>query len=250
MNRNRGFTHLLAIGVIAFVAIVALGGMSSSAGGSASVWDSVRSFFTGGGKEITGSGAPSGAHYNLNIIGVPKDKTADMTGNQGHRIFVKLEGKSKIMLSEGDFMVLDANGTDGNGAAFQLPNPDVDEDGTTEYSVYVRALGKPGGSAKMQSCYTDTTTETWCAVDIEGGVSQIDITRTKGRSTFTNVSKDLLYVDVCLAVDLAGNCTDSKVMPLFSDELSEYFWDYDNAGLRLAQLRFYNVETEAWNLTN
>src|SRR3989338_11328150 len=69
-----------------------------------------------------GNGAPSGAHYNLNLIGVPKGKTADMTGNNGHRIFVKLTGGTKIMLAEGDFQVLDANGTDGS-AAFQLPLP-------------------------------------------------------------------------------------------------------------------------------
>jgi len=197
----------------------------------------------------TGNGAPSGAHYNLNIIGVAKGKTADMTGSNGHRIFVPLEGKAKILLSEGDFQVLDANGTDANGASFQLPNPDPDGDGTTAYSVYVRALGKPGGSAKMQSCYTDGQTgDTWCAVDIDGGVSQIDITRSKGKSTFTNVSKDLLYVDVCLAVDLDGNCVDSVVMPLFSDELDEYFWEYDNSGLKVAQLRFYEIPTVAWEL--
>ena len=46
---------------------------------------------------ITGNGAPSGPHYNLNIIGVPKDKTADMTGNNGHRIFVPLLGKTSIL---------------------------------------------------------------------------------------------------------------------------------------------------------
>lgn len=248
---NKGFGHLVLIAIVAVGAFALLGGLSSSDGQSAGVWDSVKSFFSGGSKDktTTGSGAPSGAHYNLNLIGVPKDKTADMTGNQGHRIFVPLTGKTKIMLSEGEFAVLDANGTDGNGAAFQLPNPDVDGDGTTEYSVYVRALGKPGGKAKMQSCYTDgITAETWCAVDIDGGVSQIDITRARGKSTFTNVSKDLLYVDVCLAVDLAGNCTSSEVQPLFSDELDSYFWDYDNKGLRVAQLRFYNVETEAWAL--
>ena len=44
----------------------------------------------------TGNGAPSGAHYNLNIIGVPKDKSADMTGNNGHRMFVKPDGKTRI----------------------------------------------------------------------------------------------------------------------------------------------------------
>src|SRR5213083_3736619 len=43
-------------------------------------------------KAMTGNGAPSGAHYNLNIIGVSKDKTATMTTGDGHRIFVQLNG--------------------------------------------------------------------------------------------------------------------------------------------------------------
>lgn len=188
----------------------------------------------------TGNGAPSGAHYNLNIIGVSKDKTAAMDNNSGHRIFVKLWGAdSKILLTEGDFAVLDANGTDGT-AKFQLPNPDPDGDGTTSYSVYVRALGKPSGSAKMQTCYTDDT-GTWCAVDFAGGVSQIDITRSKGKSTFTNVSKDLLYVDYCVTW-VEGVCTNVDQVPLFSEDV-EYFWDYDNSGLKVAQLRFYEVPT-------
>lgn len=29
----------------------------------------------------TGNGAPNGPHYNINIIGVPKGKTADMNGD-------------------------------------------------------------------------------------------------------------------------------------------------------------------------
>jgi len=174
-----------------------------------------------------------------------------MTGNNGHRIFVKLVGAdTKILLTEGDFQVLDANGTDGT-AKFQLPNPDVDGDGTTSYSVYVRALGKPGGSAQMQSCYTDAT-GTWCAVSWAGGVEQIDITRTKGKSTFENVSKDLLYVDYCAAftdtngdgVFTADECTDVDQVPLFGVEADEFFWDYDNNGLKLAQFRFYEIPTD------
>ncbi|AKD04266.1 hypothetical protein POKO110462_11855 [Pontibacter korlensis] len=98
----------------------------------------------------TGNGAPSGAHYTLNIIGVPKGKTAPMDGNSGHRILVTLEGNTKLNLqnadlTDGTFRVLDANGTDGNGALFQLPSPDLVNDGITSYSVYARALGKPGG---------------------------------------------------------------------------------------------------------
>jgi len=200
----------------------------------------------------TGNGAPSGAHYNLNIIGVPKGKTADMTGNNGHRIFVPLWGKAKIMLTEGDFAVLDANGTDANGASFQLPNPDEDMDGTTSYSVFVRALGKPGGKATMQSCYEDTD-GTWCAVDFVGGVEPITLESTKGPSRFENVSKDLLYVDVCYAWDAGADtvlgteddvCTDVRQVPLFGDDTLSYFWDYDNQGLKLAQLRFYEIPTD------
>ncbi|HEX9013525.1 MAG TPA: hypothetical protein VF813_08410, partial [Anaerolineaceae bacterium] len=102
------------------------------------------------------NGAPNGAHYNLNIIGVPKDKTAPMDGNNGGRIFVPLEGKTSIYLKLGTtFAVLDANGTDADGASFQLPNPDPTNSGTTQYSVWARALGKPGGSSKTTTCATD-----------------------------------------------------------------------------------------------
>ena len=75
-----------------------------------------------------GNGAPAGAHYNLNIIGVAKDKTAVMTDTSRHTIFVPLEGKTSIRLTEGDFAVLDGNGTDGQ-AAFRLFGRSVLEDG-------------------------------------------------------------------------------------------------------------------------
>ena len=199
------------------------------------------------GAVATGNGAPSGAHYNLNVIGVPKGKTAEMTGNMGHRIFVGL-GKTgevsntRINLSEGDFQVLDANGTDGV-AAFQLPNPDEDGDGTTSYSVYVRALGKPGGKATIQSCYEDTD-GTWCAVDFIGGVEPITLESTtgKGAKQFENVSKYLLYVDYCVTWE-DDVCTEVDQIALFSDDTLEYFWSYDNEGLKLAQFRFYEIPT-------
>ena len=168
----------------------------------------------------------SGAHYTLNIIGVPQGKTADMTGDNGRRIFVPRVGSAKINLSEGPFAVLDANGTDGT-AAFQLPNPDPDGDGTTTYSVFARALGKPGGSSKTTTCFTDTT-GTWCSV-----YSSV-LVRGTGKSSFDNVSKELLYV----YVDTNGDGTLERYS-LFSDALAQYYWQYDNSGLHLAQLRFY-----------
>ena len=179
----------------------------------------------------TGNGAPSGPHYNLNLIGVAKDKTAVMTGGDGHVIFVRLWGNTKILLTAGDFMVLDANGTDGS-AAFRLPDPDPLNlnNGTFSYSVWVRALGKPGGRATGSTCFTDLLTgEFLCSMQT------VTLKRTSGQSKFTDVSKELL--SVCTAVDLTGTCT-SRVS-LFDSSGKDFLWSYDNQGLKLAQLRFY-----------
>lgn len=184
--------------------------------------------------QATGNGAPSGSHYTLNIIGVPKDKTAAMDGNNGSRIFVPLWGKAKINLTEGAFGVIDANGTDADGAAFSLPNPDPDADGVTEYSVYARALGTPGGSSTTTTCATDPVTgDEVCSTE------SMVLVRSKGKSTFTNVSRELLYV----YYDLDGDGT-PELIPLFDQRLEDYFWDYDNRGLKVAQLRFYDVSTD------
>lgn len=178
-----------------------------------------------------GTGAPNGSHYTLNIHGVPKGKTATMTGSDTRNIFVPLYGKTSIYLKEGPFKVLDANGTDSNGATFQLPNPDPTLSGTSTYSVFVRALGKPGGSSKMTSCVKDSIGDTYCSTE------QVVTVRSTGKSKFVNVSSQLLTV--CLDTDGNGTC-DTRV-PLFSDSSYSYLWSYDNQGLRLAQLRFYPV---------
>ena len=187
-----------------------------------------------------GNGAPSGAHYNLNIIGVDKGKTADMTGNMGHRIFVKLEGKTKINLGEGEFQVLDANGTDRDGASFQLPS-----DVATTYAVYARPLGKPGTGATMTTCAEDPDTgDVFCSTDRYVAV------RDTGKSSFTNVSKELLTLTITvleaenpeLYACLGGKVGDVSItttVDLFDACLENYFWEYDNNGLRVLQLRFY-----------
>ena len=176
-----------------------------------------------------GNDAPSGGHYNLNIIGVPKGKKADMTGNNGHRIFVPMGGNTKINLREGDFQVLDANGTDGT-AAFQLPNPDPTNSGITSYSVYIRALGKPGGSASIVTCALDNQNVEYCSGE------EVQLVRVSGKSSFTNVSKELLYIYAMIDGRL-------QRIPLFDDRFHDFFWSYDNNGLKLAQLRFYQEST-------
>jgi hypothetical protein len=54
--------------------------------------------------ELAGNGFPKGGHdYKLNIIGVPKDKTADMDDNNGRRIFVQLNGGQKVCVTDEDW---------------------------------------------------------------------------------------------------------------------------------------------------
>lgn len=172
-----------------------------------------------------GNGAPSGPHYNLNIIGT-KDKKPDMNNNSGHRIFVDLQGPTKIYLIEGPYAVIDANGTDGE-AKFQLPNPDPDNDGTTDYSVFARALGKPNGEADMQTQAYEIDGEKWVESELI-----LTLKRTHGKQKFENVSKYLLYIYY-----------EGKRYPLFHKDFADWLWYYDNYGLRIAQLRFYEIPT-------
>ncbi len=176
--------------------------------------------------QTTGNGAPSGTHYNLNVIGVPKGKTASISS--GNRIFVPLSGTCRVALSMGSFSVLDGNCTDGQ-AAFQLPNPDPTATGTFTYSVWARPLGKPGGSSTATTCATDPITlEQLCSTE-----SLISV-RSTGKSTFVSASKSLLSINVVLPGD-----TTATRLSLFDSRLQDYFWNYDNNGLKLLQLRFY-----------
>jgi hypothetical protein len=182
---------------------------------------------------LAGNGAPSGKHYNLNLIGVPKAKTASMTGNNGHRIFIYLEGKSKILLQEGpDFQVLDGNGMDGP-AKFQLPDPSPGDGNGLIYLVWIRPVaGK--GKISMDTCYTDKTTgEEWCTAGI------VDATKSK---SFTDVIKELLTLCV---TDDGGDTFHREA--LFDDSNYEYFWETDNQGMRLTQLRFYPISTTSYS---
>jgi len=195
----------------------------------------------------------SGPHYNLNIIGVENPKNSDMTGSDRHTIFVGL-GKnggttSKIYLTPGPFQVCDGNAFDAayscdgskvaaQGAVFQLPcdtatptdtgcPPGVD---SSSYQIWARALGQPGGSATITTCATDDTGQVICSTD------NTILVRNKGKSTFTNVTNQLTSLNACFDVGGVVTCED---VSLFDPDLIDYFWQYQNAGLRLAQLRFY-----------
>jgi len=214
----------------------------------------------GAGTGTTGNGAPSGSHYTLNIIGVPKGKSDAMTGNTGGRIFVllnggedasSLNGKAYSSLDKvntiglvpapvgGSFQVLDANATDSNGALFQLP-----ADVSTAWTVWARALGTPGGSAIQTTCaasFLDVAAgQIFCSDQSEMYL------RSKGKSTFTVVTDELLFLNVTvdstatpgLAACLGVTGTQSVTVSLFNTCFQNYFWNYDNNGLKVLQLRF------------
>jgi hypothetical protein len=236
----------------------------------------------------------TGAHYNLNIIGVKNAKTADMDSDYGTGgvIFVNLSGKSKIGLvmsgsadapyiDPEDYAVLDKNGTDGDGALLALPDPGLDPyivgqdmtgvDTASDYSIFVRPLGKPLGYAKITTCAEVIESEFLDYFDKDGvrvlndaayfgGVASIeqvgqDVTfRNKGKTTYVNVTAELLTI--VLKVDVWTDTNDNNYedageietvyarIPIFSDILQGEYWEYDNSGLKLLSVRFYPIPTD------
>jgi len=204
---------------------------------------------------LADNGAPSGSHYNLNLLGKNKCPGDDLVGGNRHTIFVLLkytdpdpdpdstvttpdyfasiDKRNKIFLAPGtDFQVTDGNACDQDGAGFTLP-----ANVATAWEVYVRELGKPGGNGDLRTCAVSAGVDliTGTADDeVVCSTENVVLVRNTGKSTFRNVTQEL----TTLVVDADGDGNTERV-PLFDDDFYRYYWDYDNNGLRLVQLRFY-----------
>ena len=208
---------------------------------------------------------PGDKEYQFNIIGVKKAKTVDMDNNDGHRIFVALSGTTKIFMT-GDtdtdtaglqcgnkFDVLDANGTDADGATLLVPCDPLTADNLDPnvcFDVYATPLGTPGGSTDVDVvCSFD---DTCLGCDIDGGscaTGNIDFSLAghSGKPVKQNITS-VFRASGC--IDLggeAGVCDTGDID--FNNEwifniaqLEEYYWDYDNEGNKIVQIRFCNVE--------
>jgi hypothetical protein len=208
----------------------------------------------------------SGPHYNLNLLGKDKCPGDDLKGTSRHTIMVllnfsdasepnsivgdgdvlyaDLDKRNKIFLAPGPyFQVTDGNACDKDGAAFTLPDSIA-----SAWDIYVRELGKPGGTGSITTCGVaagedgvigNQDDEVVCSSE------SVDLIRKAGRPVWKNVTKDLTTIDYQTLVGYDAVTNEpiyvDDTVALFDAAFYQYFWDYDNNGLRLVQMRFYPV---------
>ncbi len=241
----------------------------------------MKNFITGAvvtaGMLLASSGAFAGAfgedgmvgkHYQVNFIGVPHDKSVDMTNSNRRTIFVPLNadgevGKSvkiKYMVDSQDnsFRVIDGDATDGE-AIIQVPYEYCTDytTGCTDllgYDVYAIALGKPyGGVLVTAECdYTKQVVDPGGTTGLECEdtllMGSFDIQRKPGRPTVKDIT-NIFRAEGCLDNNADNICNTGDLefrnMWIFNiEELASYMWDYDNNGLKLLQVRFYESSSE------
>lgn len=199
-----------------------------------------------------------GSHYNLNIIGkkidwngggsydnpdrhtifVPENTTGFSIPVYDEGVYTEVSGV-RIWMSQGEeFAVLDGNAFDDGAASFQLA--------PGKYRVYITVRGKPGGSAGItgwikcndtyyfdigsltvskKSAWDDATNLFYVSAKEETDAIDLINTQFSGEDTWVFDYLDALYNYNSL---------------LYPDPL--YFWQYDNNGNKLVQVRFYPVQ--------
>jgi len=212
---------------------------------------------------------PSGAHYNLNIIG----KKSDWSGGGSydnpdrHTMFVP-ENTDEFMLDgshcytpsgtpcwvpeganyhnprilypgitiwmtqypkgtdEDEFAVLDGNAFDDCKCEFQLKS------GT--YTVWIVAKAKPAKKDEPEY-YTDITGWIRYTDELTGTIYYyLEVGKVTVKKNWQNVTDELfMYDGEWVFTYLAGIEAD----PLYEE--AAYFWQYDNHGNKLVQVRFY-----------
>ncbi len=206
-----------------------------------------------------GNPCPGDKEYQVNLIGVPKDKNPDMTNTNGARIFVPLSGPTNIYMT-GDtdtatdglqcgnsFKVLDANGTDGS-ATLLVPCTPVNSTSTSPgvcFDVFATPLGTPNGKADVDVvCEFDATvvladvTADMCVL----GNIDFSLERGKGKPVQQDITP-FMRASGCFDTNASGTCDKGEkafnnIWIFNLEALEDYYWIYDNEGLRVAQIRF------------
>jgi hypothetical protein len=212
----------------------------------------------------------NGPHFNLNLVAKDKLMPGDYDNPDRHTMFVPLDTTDmtfpietpnnlgvdtmtgiKINMTQGaEFAVLDGNATDGEGS-FQL--------GAGKYFVYIAVKAK---SPKFENAYTDITGwveaydnlgQLWYYVPV-GSVS----VSKNGRWTdatglfFVTDAEDPFGFNEVSGLPQVGDYgvwvfdylagLDSWVTDLYNFSDVGYFWQVDNNGNKLIQVRFYPMQ--------
>jgi hypothetical protein len=201
----------------------------------------------------------NGSHYTLNIIGKKADwsGTGSYNNPDRHTMFVPeytdpdgipgsgdefsytlpdgttQAGSIKIEMTQsdqdGDWAVLDGNAFDDGTCSFQLAKG--------KYDVYIVAKAKPGFSTNINGWvwYTDNVTNTtWTAIN----AGSVTVNR-----KWQDIS-DIFYIDTgedALGIISSDTWVFDYLNLLAADGYGDgqYFWDYNNSGNKLVQVRFY-----------
>jgi hypothetical protein len=222
-----------------------------------------------------GNEAPNGAHYNVNLIGVPKAELSNFLGgnadnSNGSTIFMPLvTSKQPRNFRDGTCTTPDGMQTDfvdDSGPTFSTQAPDgkvrIYFDPNTEGRFEITDRDAVDGEARI-SIPVDPTDGNAVLVDLyvrvlgkRGGCAEISgyaadatglwwyagsilVSRTGGKSSFVNAT-DIFGVHYC-PVDLVTlTCSGPTVsLSVFNDIFTQYFWEVNNFKARLIQMRFY-----------
>jgi len=159
----------------------------------------------------------------------------------------------KVCNADACSAAVDCNGTPlggarTTGAVFELPCDVLTASGTqtntctqgsvnsATYCIYAAAAGKPGGNADITTCGVDASNNVVCS--------------TGGNAVFMRDKKGPVVQDVTAALTtltctqgVTPNCPcptgTTCTFEIFNSAFQFFLWDYDNAGLKNAKLRFY-----------
>ena len=174
----------------------------------------------------------NGTHFNLNLVGKKSGWSGGGTYDNPdrHTIFVPqyttgyLTSNGQpgitIWMTQGtDFAVLDGEAITDGDASFQL--------GPGHYKVYVVASAKPGGTTDITGWYYDVTTNSYYL-----STGTVTVSRSGGKPQWKDAT-GLFYVSGSWIFEYLAS------LSTMTGDAYAYFWQYDNQGNRLVQVRFY-----------
>ena len=203
----------MSVGLTGVVLLIAVG-LALGIGGS-----SVAQVLTGGRR------GPSGPAHTVTLVVPSGNRTANLGAIQGAALALQASDSTTVRLLSGPSAVVDADGLDGE-ATLQLPNTGAG--GATTYALYVRLLGKPAAWKDDTGSVRDDDGAEWQPV--------YSTVTAPGAGESVNIASQLLTISIDL-----NNDGYIERYSLFDARLQNYFWRFDGANQKVAQVRLYEA---------